>query len=98
MSGGPTKRPYRFSIQGGPFGDPDALREHARLVERLGYAELFTSDHIGAPGSGGRTGGAFVVDPFAPLIVATEATIRLRVGPLVLNTELYNPALLARTA
>ena len=93
-----TERTYRFSIQGGPFGDPTALRAHARRVEDLGYAELFTSDHMGAPGSGGRTGGMFVVDPFAPLIVAAEATTHLRFGPLVLNTELYNPALLDRTA
>ena len=92
-----TERPYRFSIQGGPFGNPDALRDHARQVEALGYEELFTSDHIGAPGSGGRAGGMFVVDPFIPLVVAAEVTTRLRLGPLVLNNEFYNPALLART-
>lgn len=95
--GGATHR-YRFSIQGGPFGEPAALRAHAQHVEALGFDELFTSDHIGSPGSDGRAGGMFVVDPFAPLIVAAEATTRLRVGPLVLNTEFYNPALLARTA
>lgn len=93
-----ANRKYRFSIQGGPFGDPVAFREHARLVEDLGYDELFTSDHIGSPGSGDRSGGMFVVDPFVPLIVAAESTSRLRVGPLVLNTEFYNPALLARTS
>lgn len=93
-----TRRRYRFSIQGGPFGDAEALGDHARRVESLGYGELFTSDHIGSPGSEGRRGGAYVVDPFIPLLVAAEATTRLRVGPLVLNTEFYNPALLARTA
>ena len=93
-----TARPYRFAIQGGPFGDVDALRTYARQVEALGYDEFFTSDHIGAPGSGGRSGGAFVVDPFVPLMVAAESTTRLRVGPLVLNTEFSNPGLLARTA
>ncbi len=92
-----TRRTYRFGVQGGPFGDPVALRDHARTVEALGYDELFTSDHVGAPGSGGRSGGMFVTDPFGPLIVSGEATTRLRLGPLVLNTELYNPALLART-
>lgn len=92
-----TLRPYRFGVQGGPFGDPAALRDHARNVEALGYDELFTSDHIGAPDAEGRRGAMFIVDPFAPLIVAAESTTRLRVGPLVLNTEFYNPALLART-
>lgn len=92
-----TARPYRFGVQGGPFGDPVALREHARNVEALGYDELFTSDHIGAPDADRPRGAMFIVDPFAPLIVAAESTTRLRLGPLVLNTEFYNPGLLART-
>jgi probable F420-dependent oxidoreductase len=79
-------RPFRFAVQGGPFDDPDALREHARHVEELGYEELFTMDHLGA------------VDPFLPLMVAAEATTMLRLGPLVMNSEFHNPALLARTA
>ncbi|HWL42666.1 MAG TPA: TIGR03621 family F420-dependent LLM class oxidoreductase [Ilumatobacter sp.] len=77
---------FRFAVQGGPFGDPVALAEHARKVESLGYDELWSFDHIGA------------VDPFAPLLAAALATERLRVGPLVLNNELHHPALLARTA
>ena len=83
-------------MQGGPFGDREALRSHAREVEDLGYSELFTADHIGAP-EAARGGAVFVVDPFIPLVVAAEATATLRVGTLVLNNEFYNPALLART-
>lgn len=94
----PSDRPYRFAIQGGPFGDAAALADHARLVEELGYVELYTSDHVGSPDAEGRRGGRYVVDPFAPLLIAASATTSLRVGPLVLNNEFYNPALLARTA
>ena len=79
-------RPYRFGVQGGPFTDPEALAVHARQVESLGYAELWSYDHIGA------------VDPFAPLLAAALATKRLRVGPLVLNNEFHHPAFVARTA
>ena len=79
-------RPFRFAVQGGPFADADALAAHARRVEALGYDELFSYDHVGA------------VDPFAPLLAAALATERLRVGPLVLNNEFHQPALLARTA
>lgn len=86
-----VRRPFRFSIQTGPFDDPRALREYARKVEDLGYAELFSSDHI-------TGGGLNTVDPFLPLMVAAEATSTLRFGPLVLNNEFYNPVLLARTA
>jgi probable F420-dependent oxidoreductase len=97
ISTAPTPRPFRFGVQGGPFGDLAALREHARNVEALGYDELFTSDHIGAPDAGGQRGAMFIVDPFIPLVVVAESTTTLRVGPLVLNNEFYNPALLART-
>lgn len=79
-------RPFRFAVQVAPFDDPEALPAFARNVEALGYDELYSYDHIGA------------VDPFVPLMVAAGATTRLRVGPLVLNNEFHQPALLARTA
>jgi probable F420-dependent oxidoreductase len=78
--------PFRFAVQARNLADRDALVASARLAESLGYHELFSYDHIGA------------VDPFIPLMVAAEATTRLRVGPLVLNNEFHHPALLARTA
>ncbi len=79
-------RPFRFAVQGGPFMDRDALAEHAKRVEDLGYEELFTADHLET------------VDPFLPLVVAAEHTSMLRLGPLVLNNVFHHPALLARTA
>ena len=79
-------RPFRFALQGRNLGDRDSLVPDARQAESLGYDELFSFDHIGT------------VDPFLPLMVAAEATARLRVGPLVLNNEFHHPALLARTA
>ncbi len=83
--------PFRFGIQTGAFDDADSLRDQARRIEDLGYAELFSSDHING-------GGLNNVDPFLPLMVAAEATTTLRFGPLVLNNEFHNPVLLARTA
>lgn len=82
----PVAPPFRFAVQGGPFDDAEALAQHARHLEDLGYDELWSYDHVGA------------VDPFAPLLAAALATERLRVGPLVLNNELHDPVLLARTA
>ena len=79
-------KPFRFALQGRNLGDREGLVAAARQAESLGYDELFSFDHIGT------------VDPFIPLMVAAEATTRLRVGPLVLNNELHHPALLARTA
>jgi len=78
-------KPFRFALQGSNFADRDELIDMAREAESLGYDELYSYDHIGA------------VDPFVPLLIAAEATTRLRVGPLVLNNEFHHPALLART-
>jgi len=83
---GRVVKPFRFALQGRNFAERDAVIAMARQAEELGYEELYSADHIGAP------------DPFAPLIVAAEAATRLRVGPLVLNNEFHHPAILARTA
>ena len=79
-------KPFRFAVQARPLDDHDGLVHVARYIESLGYDELYSYDHMGA------------IDPFVPLVVAAEATTRLRVGPLVLNNEFHHPALLARTA
>lgn len=65
---------------------PEKVAETARRAEELGYAEYWTSDHIGHE------------DPFISLMVAAQAAPTLQVGPLVINNELHHPALLARTA
>ncbi|MFT4597470.1 MAG: putative F420-dependent oxidoreductase [Paracrocinitomix sp.] len=85
-------RPFRFAIQTGPFHDAQQLRTRAREIEALGYEELYSSDHIAT------ASGPNCVDPFVALVIAAEATTTLRVGPLVLNNEFHQPALLARTA
>jgi probable F420-dependent oxidoreductase len=79
-------RPFRFAVQATDLGDREQVVAAARQAEELGYEELWSYDHLGT------------VDPFVPLVVAAEATTRLRVGPLVLNNELHHPGLLARTA
>ncbi len=81
-------QPFRFAIQDGPLADAGELPDYARMVEGLGYDELYSYDHVG--------NGA--VDPFAPLVLIAASTTRLRVGTLVLNNEFHHPALLARTA
>lgn len=90
-----TSRPLRFAVQTGPLADPDELESYARHVESLGYEELYSYDHTGTSAESDATDR---VDPFVPLVVAARATERLRVGPLVLNNEFHQPALLARTA
>jgi probable F420-dependent oxidoreductase len=79
-------RPFRFGLQLMDIPSRATVRDAARRAEDLGYDALYTYDHVGT------------VDPFTPLLVAADVTERLRLGPLVVNNELHNPVLLARTA
>ena len=63
-----------------------AWADAARRFEAAGYDTFWMPDHVGRP------------DPFTALVAAASATTRLRVGTYVLNVELWNPLLLARTA
>jgi probable F420-dependent oxidoreductase len=57
----------------------------ARTVERLGYQALMISDHFGAR-----------LSPAPALVLAAEATERLRVGSFVYDNDFRHPALLAQ--
>lgn len=79
-------RTFDFGVQVMKLDAPDHITSVAREIESLGYGAMYSYDHFGT------------VDPFVPLVVAALATEHLRVGPLVLNNEFHQPALLARTA
>ncbi len=90
----PTRREVAVADAVEHVGRSDP-QDRGDTVEALGYDELYSYDHIGSPASPAATK---LVDPFVPLVIAAHATRRLRVGPLVLNNEFHQPALLARTA
>jgi len=75
---------FRFSVNVFTVEGPDAFAAWCRQVEAAGFDALYTADHLGVPA------------PFPVLVAAAQATERLRVGTLVLNTAFWNPALLAR--
>src|SRR3954452_22174070 len=79
-------RPFRFALQMMALAEPADIAAAATTAGELGYEQLFSYDHIGA------------VDPFVPMMVAAAAAPGVGVGPLVLNNELHQPVLLARTA
>ena len=80
----PGRRPFRFSCN--VFAIPSRVEfiDYCRWAESAGYDVVFTADHLGW------------TSPVPPLAAAAEATSRLRVGTLVLNTAFWNPHLLAR--
>ncbi|WP_230423714.1 TIGR03621 family F420-dependent LLM class oxidoreductase [Prauserella cavernicola] len=60
--------------------------DKCRKAEQLGYDVIAVADHIGMPA------------PFPAIVLAAEATERVRLCSFVLNTSFYNPVLLARDA
>jgi probable F420-dependent oxidoreductase len=80
-------KPFRFGISIGRVTSRAELVEKARKVEALGYDTITFPDHL--------------TDRLAPmpaLIIASEATTRLRVGTNVLNNDLRHPVMVAREA
>jgi probable F420-dependent oxidoreductase len=78
-------RSFRFGVEMmGPF-DGMSWADSARRLESLGYSTLFLPDHF-HEGLG----------PITAMATAAAATTTLKVAPMVLNTDLRHPAVLAR--
>jgi probable F420-dependent oxidoreductase len=79
-------RAVRFGVSVSAAATGVEWREKALRYEAAGFEYLQVADHVG------------FFDPFAAAVAAADATSRLRVGSLVLNTGFWNPLLLARAA
>ena len=77
-------RPFRFGYQ---LGDEpvEEVIAGARAAEAAGFDVLHTSDHIGGKWA-----------PLTTLTAIGAATNRVRLCPLVVNNDFWNPVLLAR--
>ena len=71
------------------------MRAAARAAEDSGYDGVWTWDHLRDPDEATETG---VPEAWTTLTALAEATKRITVGPLVLNTGLRHPGLLANMA
>ncbi|MFF0531749.1 LLM class F420-dependent oxidoreductase [Nocardia amikacinitolerans] len=81
-----VQRPLRFGVNMVTPESRSRWVEKCRRAEELGFDVIGVADHLGLPA------------PFPAMIVAAEATERVRLNTFVLNTAFYNPVLLARDA
>jgi probable F420-dependent oxidoreductase len=80
-------RPFRFGVSVNRPRPKHEWLAFARRVEALGYDTLAMPDHFGP---------RFAIAP--ALVLAAEATTRLRVGSFVYDNDFRHPALLAQEA
>jgi len=78
------ERPFRFGVTMLAPDDRDGWVAKCRRAEALGYDVVGVADHLGLPAV------------FPALVLAAEATERVRLTPYVLNAGFSNPTLLAR--
>jgi probable F420-dependent oxidoreductase len=78
-------RPFRFGLSAVRPRPKDEWKALARRLEDAGFHTLVMPDHFGAR-----------MAPASALVLAAEATTRLRVGTLVYNNDFRHPAVLAQ--
>lgn len=79
-----SAHPFRFGVNMLVPTDRAGWVQKCRRAEELGYDVVGIADHLGMPA------------PFPALVLAAEATERVRLNTFVLNAAFYNPVLLAR--
>jgi probable F420-dependent oxidoreductase len=93
-------RPFRFAVQSFSASSAKEWRERARKAEALGYSALHLADHILGPGPAIASTNHPVQELAAvpAMMMAAEATTRLRVGCRVFCIDYRQPAMLAKEA
>jgi probable F420-dependent oxidoreductase len=79
--------PLRFGCQFQIFRGRREFLDTARRVEDLGFAVATFPDHFGGWAS-----------PWPSVVAAASVTSTLRLGPMTINNDLWNPVVLARDA
>ena len=82
--------------QAGPAAGPQAIREAAQLAERLGYEDVWVSDHLVVPMGIEYPPSPYVFEPLVTLTWAAAATTRVRLGTTVLVLPMRNPLHVAK--
>jgi probable F420-dependent oxidoreductase len=77
-------RPFRFGVDLVVPGSRSEWVAKCRQAEDLGYDVVGAADHVG------------MAPPFPALVLAAEATERVRLNTFVINACFHNPVLLAR--
>ena len=80
-------RPLRFGCQFQAFRGRREFLDTARRIEDLGFAVATFPDHFGGWAS-----------PWPSVVAAASVTSTLRLGPMTINNDLWNPVVLARDA
>lgn len=91
---------YDYSLPGSRASPWESVREWAVRAEGLGFDSVWLSDHLfyDLTRYGGPQGPRSGVECFTGLAALSLETTRVRLGSLVVNNDLRNPALLAKVA
>lgn len=84
--------PFRFGVVNERTAAPAAWLAHVRQAEAYGYSTFLIRDHFVPDYFGDQ------LAPMPALMLAAQATSRLRVGTLVLDNDYRHPVMLAKEA
>jgi probable F420-dependent oxidoreductase len=82
--------------QSGPAASAKAIKTIAQQAERLGFEDVWVSDHVALPKGAAYPPSSYILEPLIALTWAAAATERVKLGTTVLVLPLRPPVLLAK--
>ncbi len=83
--------------QAGPAASGDSITEVAQFAEKLGFRDVWVSDHLVIPSKAKYPPSAYVFEPLAVMAWVAAQTERVGIGTTVLVLPMRNPTVTAKS-
>ena len=83
--------------QAGPAASGDSITEVAQCAEKLGFSDVWVSDHLVVPSEAEYPPSAYIYEPLAVMSWVAAKTTRIRIGTTVLVLPMRNPVVTAKS-
>jgi len=83
--------------QAGPAASGDSITQVAQLAEKLGFSDIWVSDHLVIPSNAKYPPSPYIFEPLSVMAWAASKTSRVRIGTTVLVLPMRNPTVVAKS-
>lgn len=83
--------------QAGPAASGEALTQVAQLAEKLGFSDVWVSDHLVIPSGAKYPPSAYIYEPLAVMAWVAAKTTKIKIGTTVIVLPMRNPVVIAKS-